>query len=649
MINIIDIAVKYGDRILLNDISATIGHRDRIGLVGRNGAGKSTLLKIIAKYQLPDSGTVAFPKETTLGFLHQDLNLPKGKTVINETLTAFKTAQALEARIEKINELLATRTDYTSTAYQALLIELSDITDRFQLLGGSTMRADAEKVLNGLGFKNSDLTRLTDEFSGGWKMRIELAKILLQQPNYLLLDEPTNHLDIESILWLEQYLKTYEGAIIIISHDKTFLDNVTTRTIEIENGHIYDYKAPYSKYRTLRAERKAKQESAYKNQQRVIAHKEKLINKFIAKANKTKFAQSLQKELARMERVEIDQEDNKTMRLTFPPAARSGRMVVLIEQLIKHYGKVEVLNDVDFQLERGERIAFVGQNGQGKTTLSKIIAGIEPLTSGKCELGHNVEIGYYAQNQSELLDESATILEVMEHHAPANMRTKLRHILGGFMFSGEDVDKKVSVLSGGERARLAMACMLLHPFNLLILDEPTNHLDIRSKEVLKNALKSFDGTLIIVSHDRDFLQGLTNRILEFRDHKLYNYIGDIQAFLQKRKVANMRQVEMTTQSKSTTKVSAKTSKLSYEERKNQQKIKRRLEKKVEKYETKIEEIEATIEDFNLKMAAPTFYNQPNANDVIQTYQKTKKLLDEAMENWENAQLELDEFMESMSQ
>ena len=649
MININDIAVKYGDRVLLNSINTTIGNRDRVGLVGRNGAGKSTLLKIIANYQSPDSGSISFPKETTLGFLHQDLQLPKGKTVINETLTAFKVAKTLEMRIEAINESLTVRTDYESKAYQDLLNELSDITDRFQLLGGITMQADAERVLLGLGFKSKDMNRLTDEFSGGWKMRIELAKILLQKPDYLLLDEPTNHLDIESIIWLEQYLKFYEGAVVVISHDKTFLDNITTRTVEIENGKIYDYKATYTKYRTMRAERKLQQESAFKNQQKVIAHKEKLINKFIAKANKTKFAQSLQKELARMERIEVDQEDKKTMRLRFPEAPRSGRIVVLIEALVKHYGNVEVLNDVDFQLERGERVAFVGQNGQGKTTLSKIIAAIEPLTRGKCELGHNVQIGYYAQNQSELLDENLTILEAIEEHSPNEMRTKLRQILGGFMFSGEDVDKKVSVLSGGERARLALACMLLRPFNLLILDEPTNHLDILAKDVLKNALSNFNGTLLVVSHDRDFLQGLTNRTIEFRDHQLFDHIGDVYAFLEKRKLDDMRQVELSTKKGSSGNKVLKTSNLTYEERRKQQKIKRRLEKQVERYETKIEELETLIETIEIEMADSSFYNQPTANDTIQNYQKKKTALNKAMENWEKAQMELDEFMEKLSE
>ncbi len=648
MITIANISVKYGDRILFNNINLTIMPKDRVGLVGRNGAGKSTLLKIIANYQSADSGNINYPNGSTLGFLHQDLDLPKGKTVMAETLTAFGAAKELEARIEEINVELTERTDYESQAYANLLDELSDATERFQLLGGQTMQADAERVLLGLGFKHADMGRLTDEFSGGWKMRIELAKMLLQRPDYLMLDEPTNHLDIESILWLENYLKTYEGAVIIISHDKTFLDNTTKRTIEIELGKIYDYKAAYSKYKQLRVERKALQESAFKNQQKVIAQRERTITRFMAKATKTKMAQSMKKQLDKLERIELEDEDTSAMRIQFQPAPRSGQIALEIEKLIKRYGDLTVLNQVDFKMERGDKVAFVGQNGQGKTTLSKIIAKVETLTGGQCKLGYNVQIGYYAQNQAESLHPNLTVLQTMENVAPNDMRVRVRGILGAFMFSGEDVDKKVSVLSGGERARLALACMLLHPFNLLILDEPTNHLDMISKEVLKKALLKYDGSMIVVSHDRDFLQGLTNRTLEFRDKQLYNYIGDVYAFLKKRQLDNMREVEKATQKKTAAKKAELiTSKpqLSYEERKRLQKTKRRYEKAIQEAEKQIEKLEATIEKIELQMANPNFYQQSDSNTIITNYKAAKNKLEETMESWEENQLELEIFIE----
>jgi len=505
MITIANVTVQFGDRVLFDNVNLTIGERDRIGLVGRNGAGKSTLLKIIAGYRGSDSGGVTYPNGATIGYLHQDLELPKGKTVIDEAMTAVEATKKLEERIEEINKELEERTDYESDYYMDLVQELVESTDRFQLLGGNKSQAEAERILSGLGFKTSDMNRLTDEFSGGWQMRVELAKMLLKNPDYLLLDEPTNHLDIESIIWLESFLKDYIGAVVTISHDKTFLDNITNKTVEIELGNIYDYKANYSKFKILRAERKELQESAFKNQQKVIAEKERTISRFMAKANKTKMAQSMQKQLDKMERITIDSEDTSAMKLHFPPAPRSGQVILEIEDLVKRYGNLTVMDQVEFKMDRGDRVAFVGQNGQGKTTLSKIIAQHESLTSGECKLGHNVQIGYYAQNQAESLHQNLTILETLENIAPADMRIKVRSILGAFMFSGEDVDKKVSVLSGGERARLALAALLLKPFNLLILDEPTNHLDMISKEVLKNALNRFEGSLIVVSHDRDYL------------------------------------------------------------------------------------------------------------------------------------------------
>jgi ATP-binding cassette subfamily F protein 3 len=629
MLTATNIYVQYGDRILLDRINLVIGNNDKIGLVGRNGAGKSTLLKIIAGMMSPDEGTLARPSDTTLGFLHQEMNLPKGKTVIEETLTAFEETRKMEARLQAIQEEMSHRTDYESDSYTNLLNEFSDLNHQFHLHGGENMEGEAEKVLKGLGFKNSDFQRLTDEFSGGWQMRIELAKMLLQRPNYLLLDEPTNHLDIESIIWLEGFLASYEGAVLVISHDKTFLDNVTKRTVEIELGKVYDYKAPYSKYLELREERREKQLAAYENQQKVIAQKERTIKRFMAKASKTSMAQSMQKQLDKIERVEIDEEDTAVMNIRFPKAPRSGQVVLEAKNLSKKYGSLSVLEKVELKIDRGDRLAFVGQNGQGKTTLAKILVNDLQPTAGELKLGHNVQIGYYAQNQSERLTSNLTLLETMEQHSTPELRTRLRAILGAFMFSGEDHDKKVSVLSGGERARLALACLLLNPFNLLVLDEPTNHLDMLSKEVLKQALLDYDGTLIVVSHDRDFLAGLSDRTIEFRDRQLFNHLGDVNYFLEKRSLDNMRAVELSSP-KSSQNGSSSSTTLSYEERKQLQRAVQLAEKNVERLETKLKEMEAT-------MADPAFFQKPDSQRTLQQYEQLKKELESAMTEWMEAQ------------
>ena len=636
MINASNIFIKYGDRVLLDHVNLVIGEKDKVGLVGRNGAGKSTLLKIIAEHNRPDEGNITRPSGSTLGFLHQEMNLPKGRTVLEETLRAFEDVKKLEKRIAEINDEIASRADYESEEYNRLLEEFSAANDRFQLLGGAAMEANAEKVLKGLGFKQKDFHRLTDEFSGGWQMRIELAKMLLQQPNYLLLDEPTNHLDIESIIWLENFLQDYHGAVIVISHDKQFLNNITKRTIEIELGKLYDYKAGYDGFVELRKERREKQQAAYENQQRVISQKERTITRFMAKATKTKMAQSMKKQLDKMERIELEQEDVAAMNIKFPAAPRSGQVVVEGKKLSKQYGDLLVLNGVDIKLDRGDRVAFVGQNGQGKTTLAKILINEINHTAGEATLGHNVSIGYYAQNQSDTLHPKLTLLETMEQHSPAEMRTKLRSILGAFMFSGEDVDKKVSVLSGGERARLALACLLLKPFNLLVLDEPTNHLDIISKDVLKHALQDYDGTLIVVSHDREFLTDLTNRTIEFRDKQLHEYLGDINFFLEKRALDNMRQVELQQKKKKQEEQASKT--LSYEDRK-------RLLRAVSNAEKKIERLETAIEKIETQMAETGFYERPDAQKQMEKYQQYKKELETAMETWEEAQMELEEYGE----
>jgi ATP-binding cassette, subfamily F, member 3 len=630
MLSLNNVYIQYGDRILLNYVNFIVKPGERVGLVGRNGAGKSTLLKIIAQEMTPQEGDVVVPSQFTLGYLHQDMLLPLGKTVLDETMTAFNEVLQLEKRLHEVEIELGEREDYESDAYGNLIEEMSEITERMHHLGLNTTQADAEKVLAGLGFKTSDMNRLTDEFSGGWKMRIELAKMLLKKPDLLLLDEPTNHLDIESILWLEDFLTAYTGMGIVISHDKRFLDNVTNRTAEIVLGKIHDYKVPYSKYLELSSDRRELAQNAYENQQRMVADKEKTIARFMAKATKTKMAQSMQKQLDKVERIEIDDMDTSTMRIRFLEPPRSGEVVATVKGLTKSYGALKVLENVDFQLLRGDRVAFVGQNGQGKTTLAKIMVGQEPATSGESIMGYNIHVGYYAQNQAESLDPKLTLLETMERDCPYEMRTKVRSILGAFLFSGRDVDKKVFALSGGERARLAMACMMLRPINFLILDEPTNHLDILSKEVLKQAVQDFEGTLLVVSHDREFLSDLTTKTIEFRDHKLKEYLGDVNYFLDKRKMDNMRDVEMRTVQSAAAKVNAqKGVALSAEDTKN-------LQRTIARTEKRIAELEAEQKKIENKMAVPDFYNKPESNQVTKQYAELKAEMTKVMAEWESA-------------
>jgi len=629
MISLSNVYIQYGNRILLDSVNLVVKPGERAGLVGRNGAGKSTLLKIIAGEMSPQEGNVVRPAHFTLGYLHQDMLLPKGKTVLDETLTAFDEVNELEKQLRRIEEELTTREDYESDAYHHLIVEMSDVTEHLHHLGSHTTQADAEKVLGGLGFAASDMQRLTDEFSGGWKMRIELAKMLLRQPDLLLLDEPTNHLDIESILWLEDFLNNYYGMAIVISHDKRFLDNVTNRTIEIMLGKITDYKAAYSKYLEISSERRELMQNAYENQQRSIADKERTIARFMAKATKTKMAQSMQKQLDKVERIEIDDIDTASMRIRFPEPPRSGEVVATAEHVSKSYGNLKVIERADLQILRGERVSFVGQNGQGKTTLAKILIGQETATGGKATLGHNIHIGYYAQNQAETLDPKLTLLETMERQAPPEMRTKLRSILGAFLFSGEDVGKKVVALSGGERARLALACMLLRPINFLILDEPTNHLDMLSKEVLKQALFDFEGTLLVVSHDREFLSDLTTRTIEFRDHKLHEYLGDVNYFLEKRQARDMREVEKRTRSNGASSSDDGIVVLGSEEKKQLQRV-------VQKAEKRIADLEADIKTFETKMADPEFYNRTESQATLQKYKNLKAELDTVLTEWEQA-------------
>ncbi len=641
MISASNISIRYGERVLFDNVSFVIGWQDKVGLVGRNGAGKSTLLHILARRRMPDQGQVHWPNGLRVALLTQDLHLDPEATVMEEALKAFAELRRLESELERLNEEVACRTDYETEAYGALLDRIAQLTERLALLGHGQMEGEAERVLGGLGFRPHELHRPVRTFSGGWQMRIELARLLLSRPDCLLLDEPTNHLDIEAIIWLENFLKSYPGAVVLISHDRQFLDRITTRTIEIERGKVYDYKAPYSKYLELRAERREKLQAAYANQQRLIAQRQRTIDRFMAKATKTRMAQSMQKQLDRMARIELDDADERVMKLRFAPAPRAGEVVVEVRNLSKHYGRKRVLEGAHLRIERGQRVAFVGQNGQGKTTLARIIVGELAPTAGEVVLGHNVCIGYYAQNQSEVLDGDETVLQTMERQAPPELRPRVRTILGSFMFSGEEVDKKVRVLSGGERARLALACLLLKPFNLLVLDEPTNHLDIPAKQVLKEALLQYDGALIVVSHDRDFLAGLTQRTIEFRDRRLHEYLGDVNYFLEKRQLDDMRSVAQGSsplQAPEKRRAAAARARSSdwYEQRK-------KLVRAVQRVERRIESMEAEIAAVEARMAESDFYESADCEETLKRYATLKRQLEEAMEAWEEAQMKLEAF------
>ncbi len=580
MISVDQLVVSFGGFELFKGISLLVSPKDRIGLVGKNGAGKSTLLKILAGHQLPNEGVVSVPSDISLGYLPQHMEIFDGRTVFEEAVTSFEEILNLEKRIEEINHQISTRTDYESAEYHRLLDHVTEFNERFHMLGGNNFEAEVERTLIGLGFKRSDFTRQTSEFSGGWRMRIELAKILLKRPDVFLLDEPTNHLDIESIQWLEDFLRTYNGAVVLVSHDRAFLDAITNRTVEITLGRIYDFKSNYSKYLILRKELKETQMAAYVNQQKMIADTEEFISRFRYQATKAVQVQSRVKALDRLERIEVDDEDNSALRIKFPPALRSGTVVAEVRELTKNYGKLNVLKEIDLTIERGEKVAFVGKNGEGKTTLARIIMS-ELEYQGEMKLGHNVKIGYYAQNQAHLLDPELTVFDTIDRIAVGDIRTKIRNILGGFMFSGEDVDKKVRVLSGGERSRLAMVKLMLEPVNLLVLDEPTNHLDMRSKEILKQALIDYDGTVIVVSHDREFLDGLVNCVYEFKDKKVKQHLGGIYEFLRRKKMESMKELEkkdIPLNQEVKTQKTAEAEKVSFEERKEIDKNISRLEK-----------------------------------------------------------------------
>ncbi|SFG03897.1 MULTISPECIES: ABC-F family ATP-binding cassette domain-containing protein [Salegentibacter] len=635
MLNIHNLSVSFGGEYLFEEITFRLGAGDRVGLIGKNGAGKSTMLKILAGEQEYDGGQIARDKELNIGFLKQDIDFEQGRSVLEEAQQAFVEIKKLEKQIDEINHQLATRTDYESESYTQLIQDLSEITHTYEIIGGYNYEGDTEKVLLGLGFQREQFGKLTETFSGGWRMRIELAKLLLQNNDILLLDEPTNHLDIESIIWLENFLNNYSGCVIIVSHDKMFLDNVTNRTIEISLGQIYDFNKPYSKYLVLREELREQQLAAQKNQQREIEQTEKLIDKFRAKASKASMAQSLIKKLDKIDRIEVDEDDNAVMNVSFPISIQPGKVVIEAEGIGKAYGNNQVLKNIDLLIERGSKIAFVGQNGQGKTTLAKIIID-EISYEGNLKLGHNVQLGYFAQNQADYLDGEKTVLDIMIDSANEKNRSKVRDMLGSFLFRGDEVSKKVKVLSGGERNRLALCKLMLQPFNVLIMDEPTNHLDIKSKNVLKEALNRFEGTLIIVSHDRDFLQGLSNKVYEFKHTKIKEYLGDINYFLEQRKLEDMRSVEKRDKAAKVQKDAGSNNKKAYKDQKKVKSLKNRLSNT----ESKITKLEKELETRDMELA--TNYDEVAAKPgYLEKYKTKKKELNSLMKEWEEIQESLD--------
>lgn len=641
MISINNLSVEFSAKSLFDNIDYVINPKDKIALVGKNGAGKSTMLKIIAGLQKPTSGSVAVPADVTIGYLPQQMVLSDTLTVADEARKAFSHIEEMQRRLDHMNDELASRTDYESDDYRLLIERMTDLSEQFAMQASDNCEAELEKTLIGLGFSRADFDRPTSEFSGGWRMRIELAKLLLTRPDVLLLDEPTNHLDIESIQWLEEYLRNYSGAVLLISHDRAFLDNVTNRTVELSLGKMTDYKVSYSKYVVLRAERRAQQLAAYENQQRMIEKTEEFIEKFRYKPTKSNQVQSRIKQLERLDRLEVEEEDLATLNIKFPPAPRSGQVVAEIKDAGMSFGAKRVFGGANFTIGKGDRIALVGRNGEGKTTLARMLIGQLTPTEGSVRLGANVNIGYYAQNQDDLMDGEFTVYDTLDRVAVGDIRTRLRDILGAFLFRGEEIDKKVKVLSGGERARLAMARMMLEPRNLLVLDEPTNHMDMRSKDILKSAIMKYDGTVVVVSHDREFLDGMVDKVYEFRDGAVKEYLGGIYYFLEKRKLESLQEIERhdaPERSKGAPEKSgAASGKLSYEQKKEQEKLVRKLRKAVETIEAGLADIERQIADYDTKFAAATEYNEAD----YKAYNELKARYDHQMHEWEKASYELE--------
>ena len=639
MISVQNLSVEFSAKSLFDNVSYVINRRDRIALVGKNGAGKSTMLKIIAGLQKPTSGQVAVPQDTTIGYLPQQMKLSDTRTVIEEVREAFSHIDLMTLKLDRMNAELADRTDYESPDYQRLIDDIADLSERLAMEQSENAEAEMEKTLIGLGFTRDDFTRHTSEFSGGWRMRIELAKLLLRRPDVLLLDEPTNHLDIESIQWLEQFLATKANAVMLVSHDRAFIDNVTNRTIEISCGKIYDYSVNYSKFVELRKERIAQQMRAYQNQQKEIADTEAFIERFRYKATKAVQVQSRMKQLAKIERIEVDEVDNSRLNLRFPPAPRSGDYPVIADNVGKTYGEHLVFDHATFTIKRGEKVAFVGKNGEGKSTLVKCIMNEIPFT-GNLKIGHNVKIGYFAQNQAQLLDEDITVFDTIDRVATGDIRTRIRDILGAFMFGGEASDKKVKVLSGGEKTRLAMIRLLLEPVNLLILDEPTNHLDMATKDILKQAIRDFTGTVIVVSHDREFLDGLVEKVYEFGGGRVRECLGGIYEFLEKKKLESLHELERTKPSvpDSPRESAAKPpQKINYAEQREREKMVKRAAKKVQDAENEITRLESEVADIEAQLAAGNV-----EGDILDRYSKTKRDLDNAMSVWELASQEHDD-------
>jgi len=649
MISANNISVYFGGQELFDDVSFMVNKGDRIGLVGKNGAGKSTLLRILSGEQKANEGSISMPNESTIGYLRQDLEFDEGRTVQEEAEQAFQEIKKLEQQITAVNLEMSERTDYESDGYMKLITDLNDLNERFGMLGGYTIQSEMSQVLIGLGFQLDDFERQTNEFSGGWRMRLELAKILLSKPDVLLLDEPTNHLDIESIVWLEGWLKNYSGAVVLVSHDRAFLDAVTNRTIDLILGKANDYKASYSKYIELRKDRQEKQIQSKKNQDKEIKQTKMLIEKFRAKKSKASFAQSLIKKLDKMDLIEVEQDETASMYFKFPPAPHSGKVTLKVSNASKNYDDLRVLNGVNLMLERGEKIAFVGKNGEGKTTLAKMIVDAIKY-DGEIEYGYQVTVGYYAQNQSELLDENKSIFEVVEDAADEHSRPRVRDMLGSFLFSGDTVQKKVKVLSGGERARVALCKLLLEPVNLLIMDEPTNHLDMVSKDILKRALRNYDGTLIIVSHDRDFLEDLTEKVYEFKDKNIKEYLGDINDFLKEKKVQDFTQFELENKQKSKVKKSDDSAnKQTFNERKQLDKDIRKLSNKVGQFERAVERLEKELKELDEELANPERYKELSSQKgFFESYQDKQNELNENISSWEESLERLEELKHKRS-